>query len=71
MTVCSQHQICTNYCKVEHWDNNVNVPSLTQIKKLIYFQLQVTPYFVMHLLSHLPGLAGLFIAALFSGSLRY
>lgn len=30
---------------------------------------QVTPYFVMHLLSHLPGLAGLFIAALFSGSL--
>ena len=30
---------------------------------------QVTPYFVMHILSNLPGLAGLFLAALFSGAL--
>ena len=33
--------------------------------------LQITPYFVMHILTDVPGLAGLFIAVLFSGSLRY
>lgn len=30
---------------------------------------QVAPYFVLHILSNLPGLAGLFLAALFSGAL--
>ena len=35
------------------------------------YQLQVTPYFVMYILTDIPGLAGLFIAVLFSGSLRF
>ena len=35
------------------------------------FSFQIIPYFVMHILADFPGLAGLFIAVLFSGSLRY
>lgn len=34
----------------------------------IFFQLM--PYFVMHVLNDVPGLGGVFIAALFSGALR-
>ena len=35
-----------------------------------YVVLQLVPYFVMHVFKNVPGLAGVFIAALFSGALR-
>ena len=35
------------------------------------FTLQILPLFVMEIMGRVPGLPGLFIAAVFSGSLRY
>ena len=32
---------------------------------------QLLPYYVMDTLHHFPGLAGLFVACVFSGSLRF
>ena len=36
-----------------------------------YVVLQILPYFVMHVLGSLYGVPGLFMACLFSGTLRY
>lgn len=59
-----------------HWQGGSHTPYpgeglLSQESCALLLCLQFVLYFVMDLLKGLPGLPGLFVACLFSGSLRY